>query len=150
MECVRFRQGQRTKAVEILTRFSSARLPIDRAVYRYTRAKSALLAGMVSSARPYMRARRALTRRPREAGPEVEAAVLPRSTCVGVTSWARGGVRNDCSHDGVPVGSLDSVAGSLDQQQLRAWNLVRKRLTVGERQHRIGGAVDDQRRRRDR
>ena len=50
----------------------------------------------------------------------------------------------------IPVGSIDPVTGSLQRQQPRAGDLVGQRLAVLEREHRIRGAVDHQRRHGDR
>jgi hypothetical protein len=54
-------------------------------------------------------------------------------------------VVEDRSGDGVPVGSFNAVAGSFQRQQPRPRDLFGQRLAVGEREHRVGGAVDDER-----
>ena len=63
---------------------------------------------------------------------------------------ARAGVMEDRGHDGRPIGSVDAVAGSIDRQQRGAGDLLGQHLAVCEREHRVGRAVDHQRRHGDR
>ena len=53
-----------------------------------------------------------------------------------VGSRASSGVRDDCSGDGVPVGSVEDVAGSRKSEKLRAGDLVGEGFAVWEREHR--------------
>ena len=55
-----------------------------------------------------------------------------------------GGVLDDRSHDRLPVGSVDAVAGPVERQQSRVGDRFGERLAVREWEHRVGGAVDDQ------
>src|SRR5207248_2544482 len=52
------------------------------------------------------------------------------------------GVLEDRSRDGLPVGSINAVAGSFQSQQPCAWDFLGQRLSVREREHWVGGAVD--------
>ena len=50
----------------------------------------------------------------------------------------------DRADDRLPIESLDPVAGILEPEQHGAGDLPRQRLAVLDREHRIGGSVDDQ------
>ena len=56
----------------------------------------------------------------------------------------------DRSHVGFPVEPLDPVAGSLQPEQRGAGDLLRELLALPDREHRVRGAVDDERGHRDR
>ena len=60
------------------------------------------------------------------------------------------GVMDDRVDDGVPVGSVDAVAGAVQRQQRSVGDLSGERLAVCEWEERVVGAVDDQRGRDDR
>ena len=55
------------------------------------------------------------------------------------------GVHEDRVGDGLPVGSLDSVSGSLEREQPCTGNFPGERLSVLEREHRVIRAVNQQR-----
>lgn len=44
---------------------------------------------------------------------------------------------DDCASDAVPVGLIDAVSGSVERQQGRARNLIRKSLAVWEKDRRV-------------
>lgn len=52
--------------------------------------------------------------------------------------------------DGLPILLVDPVAGSLESEQVGARDLSRERFAVLGWEHRVRGAVDDERGRRDR
>ena len=56
----------------------------------------------------------------------------------------RRSVREDGTGDSFPVGAINAVPGVLQQEQPRSRDLLRQRFTVLHREHRVGGAVDDQ------
>ena len=76
----------------------------------------------------------------------------PHFPCCGrpISSPARGRVVEDGADDGVPVGSIDAVTGSLQRQQGRPGYLLRQGLAVLEWEHRVRGAVNHERGRGDR
>ena len=53
-------------------------------------------------------------------------------------------MREDGAGDGLPVGSFDSVSGSVEREQPCTGDLPGQRLSVLEREHRIRRAVDHQ------
>jgi len=68
-----------------------------------------------------------------------------RSGRSGVRCDCLNGVRCDCPSDVVPVGALDAVACPFEPKQPSARDLARELLAVSEREHGIGGDVDDER-----
>jgi hypothetical protein len=59
-----------------------------------------------------------------------------------VEAQAHSGVVEDRFDDDVPVGAVDAVSGFLEPQQPGAGDLLRERLAMLDRKHRIGGAVN--------
>jgi hypothetical protein len=53
-------------------------------------------------------------------------------------------VTDDRINDRLPVASVHAVAGVLEHDQRCVGDLFGERLAVCEREHRVGGAVDDQ------
>ena len=92
----------------------------------------------------------ALTAASSQTRPQRSPESYPRSCSELACGAALRGVSEDRGHDGRPIGLVDAVAGSIERQQRGAGNLLGQRLAVREREHRVGRAVDHQRRRRDR
>jgi hypothetical protein len=55
------------------------------------------------------------------------------------------GVLEDRPNDDVPVTAVDAVAGALESEQVGAGDLLRERLAVLGREHRVRAAMDDER-----